>query len=61
MRGDVGVGVALEALRLVGPGETSEVEGHAVDQAVYVGADADAGRKGLVRHGVIMPDVAEGE
>ena len=39
--GDVGVGVALQALRLVGPGEPGEVHRDPVDQAVDVGADAD--------------------
>ena len=39
--GDVGVGVALQALRLVGPVQSGEVEGCAVDETVHVGADAD--------------------
>ena len=42
---DVGVGVALEALRLVGPGQPGQVHRDAVDQAVDVGADADTHRK----------------
>ena len=44
VRGDVGVGVALEALRLVGPGQPGQVERDAVDEPVHVGADADAGQ-----------------
>ena len=48
----VGVGVALETLRLVGPGQAGQVEGHARDEAVDVGADADAGKA----HAPIMPD-----
>ena len=39
---DIGVGVTLEALRLVGPGEPGQVERDAVDEPVDVGADADA-------------------
>jgi hypothetical protein len=53
MGGDIGVGVAFEALRLVGPGEAREVQGDAVGEPVYVGADADAGE--LV-HAKIMPE-----
>ena len=53
MGGDVGVGVALEALRLVGPGEAGEVQRDAVDEPVHVGADADARE---VVHAMIMPE-----
>jgi hypothetical protein len=56
--GDVGVGMALEALRFVGPGEAGEVQGDAVDEAVHVGADADAGE--LV-HATIMPETESSE
>ncbi|GAA2137412.1 hypothetical protein GCM10009844_04430 [Nocardioides koreensis] len=56
MGGDVGVGVALEAPGLVGPGETGQVHGDPVDQAVDVGTDADANGKGAVRHDQIMPE-----
>ena len=48
VRGDVGVGVALEALGLVGPGEPGQVHGDAVDEPVDVGADADADGEGAV-------------
>ncbi len=50
---DVGVGVALEALRLVGPGQPGEVHGYAVDEPVHVGADADTGES---LHAMIMPE-----
>jgi hypothetical protein len=53
MGGHIGVGVALEALGLVGPVQAGEVHGHAVGEPVHVGADADAGR---VRHAPIMPE-----
>ena len=53
VRRHVAVGVTLEALRLVGPGEAGEVQRHAVDEPVDVGADADAGE--LV-HATIMPE-----
>ena len=53
MGGDVGVGVALETLRLVGPGQAGEVQGDAVDEAVDVGPDADAG---WLLHTQIMPE-----
>ena len=46
--GDVGVGVALEPGRLVGPGEAGEVHRYAGDEPVHVGADADA--RGGGRH-----------
>ena len=42
VRGDVGVGVALEAGGLVGPRQAGEVHRHAGHQPVHVGADADA-------------------
>jgi hypothetical protein len=48
---DVGFGVTLETLRLVGPGQAREVERNTGDEAVDVGADADAGKA----HAPIMP------
>ncbi|GAA1476777.1 hypothetical protein GCM10009623_12230 [Nocardioides aestuarii] len=58
MGGDVGVGVALEPLRLVGPREPGEVHRDAVDEAVDVGADADTEGRGWTGgvHEVIMPE-----
>ena len=41
VRRDVRVRVTLEALRLVRPGETGEVQGYAVDESMHVGTDAD--------------------
>ncbi len=50
---DVGVGVTLEPLRLVGPVQAGEVERYAVDEAVDVGSDADSGE---CLHTMIMPE-----
>ena len=46
VRGDVRVGVALEARGLVGPGQSGEVHRDPRDQPVDVGADADARERG---------------
>jgi hypothetical protein len=43
----------LQAVGLVGPVQAGEVEGHAVDESVYVGPEPDA-RKLL--HTAIMPE-----
>jgi hypothetical protein len=51
--GDVGVGVALEALRLLGPHQPGEVHRDPVGETVDVGADADPER-GI--HAMIMPE-----
>ena len=48
VRGDVGVGVALQARGLVGPVQPGQVQGCAVDESVDVGTDADPGRSGSV-------------
>jgi hypothetical protein len=40
---DVAVGVAREALGLVGPGEAGEVERYAVGEAMHVDADTRTG------------------
>ena len=48
--GDVGVGVALEPLRLVRPGQPGQVQGYAVGEPVHVDAQPDAGQ--AVRSGV---------
>ena len=56
MGGHVGVGVALESLGLVRPDESGEGHRAAVDEAVHVGADADAGRARGSLHGPIMPE-----
>ena len=56
VRADVAVGVALEALRLVGPGEAGEVHRYAVGEAVDVGADARSHSVRTSGHGVIMPE-----
>ena len=45
--GDVGVGVARQPLRLVGPGQPGEHQGYAVGVAVHVDAEPDAGKWGL--------------
>ena len=42
VRRDVGVGVALEARRLVWPVQSGQVEGCALDESVHVGTDADS-------------------
>ena len=44
MGGDVAVGVTLEAVVLVGPGQPGEVHRHAGDEAVHVDADAHPGQ-----------------
>ena len=56
VRGDVRVGVPLEALGLVGPGQPGQVERRAVHEAVDVGADADAGDARGSLHPMIMPE-----
>jgi hypothetical protein len=48
---DVGVGVTLETLRLVGPGQAREGKGNTGDEAMDVGADTDTGEI----HAPIMP------
>ena len=54
--GDVGVGVPLEALRLVGPGEAGEVQRDAVGETVHVDADAVRDSVRTCGHGMIMPE-----
>ena len=44
---DVAVGVTLQAVVLLGPGEAGEVHRHARRQAVHVDADADAGQRSV--------------
>ena len=60
VRRDVGVGVTLETLRLVRPGQAGEVERHPLDEPVDVGADADAGEARGSLHPVIMPEQQSG-
>ena len=50
------VGVTLQALRLVGPGQPGQVQRYAVDQPVDVGADPDPGRQESVMHALMMPE-----
>ena len=50
VRGDVAVGVTLEAVVLVGPGQPGEVHRHAGREAVHVDADAHAGQARRRRH-----------
>ena len=49
VRGDVAVGVTLEAVVLVGPGQAGEVHRDARREAVDVDAHADAGQRGRHR------------
>ena len=56
VRGDVAVGVSFEALGLVRPGQSGQLQRDAVDESMDVGADPDQRRKKSVMHILMMPE-----